>query len=489
MAQALLNPIESIPTIKANIDSINQQLAEITGAGAWDPDGVYNTGTFVTYDDGNGASLYRAKQDTIPAGTLPTNTAYWDYVGDFASIGEAVAALTASVTDIKNSVDILDGKLTSNVRRTDTMISAYRDDDDGEGRLADVLAGWKAKAAIKLEQKTRASADEAFASQIETITASVGDNIAAVQQVSQAQANLDGTVSALTTIKAQTTSNGKKVMAGLVLGSDGETSEVGVIAQRFFVANENDLGSLIIPFVIENGLTVIASALIGILLNKQIIQRVGSSMLVISPGFGSSNQFIFWFGPDVGDISNCTEATATIYLKTDGSGYFGGSLFAGTIYSSGRFNTYGVSIGQDTAAQLDHNNSIGHVKTIVVGCDTSLSETKTFSSLTDAQAWLDQFSPDGTGTLTWGVYRNGTLIQTLSKSATTRKIGPDQTGTGIWNVSAEHIFRTTTITISDTYSGTGTVHYEVKLISTSGSFWNNSPGFYYGLISIQISEQ
>ncbi|MBO2552575.1 phage tail protein [Shewanella algae] len=203
LAQSLLDPIQSIPAIESSIDSINQQLAEITGAGPWDNATVYNTGEFVTYDDGTGVSLYRAKQDNIPAGTLPTDTNYWEYVGDYASIGEAVAALTAQMSDVQNSIDVIDGKLEANTSRTDTMIAAYRDDDNGEGRLADVLAGWKSKAAIRVEQKARATEDEALASQITTISAEVNNNAAAIQQESVARVTADESLAQnITTVQA-----------------------------------------------------------------------------------------------------------------------------------------------------------------------------------------------------------------------------------------------------------------------------------------------
>ncbi|MCL1161510.1 phage tail protein [Shewanella chilikensis] len=195
--------IDKIPQIQANIDSINQQLDDITGAGEWSASTVYNSGEFVTYDDGTGVSLYRAKQDNIPAGTLPTDTNYWEYVGDYASIGEAVAALTAQMTDVQNSVDLIDGKLEANTSRTDTMIAAYRDDDTGDGRLADVLAGWKSKAAIRVEQEARATEDEALARQITTISAESKNNSAAIQQESIARTTADESLAQnITTVQA-----------------------------------------------------------------------------------------------------------------------------------------------------------------------------------------------------------------------------------------------------------------------------------------------
>ncbi|MDR6146127.1 hypothetical protein QE363_001920 [Sphingomonas sp. SORGH_AS870] len=63
----------------------------------------------------------------------------------------------------------------------------------------------------------------------------------------------------------------------------------------------------------------------------RIVFDNGSVMKVSGNGFGSSSQFIEWFGPRKNNLSECTEQNASYYLKTDGSSYFGGSLSAGTI--------------------------------------------------------------------------------------------------------------------------------------------------------------
>lgn len=68
--------------------------------------------------------------------------------------------------------------------------------------------------------------------------------------------------------------------------------------------------------------------------NARIVFNNGSVMKVQGVGFGSANQFIEWFGPVQNNFSNCTEANATYYLKTNGSAYFGGALSAGTLKNS-----------------------------------------------------------------------------------------------------------------------------------------------------------
>lgn len=61
----------------------------------------------------------------------------------------------------------------------------------------------------------------------------------------------------------------------------------------------------------------------------------GIYMKVQGVGFGSTNQFLEWFGPKQSSFVNCTESNAIAYLKTNGDAYFGGSLSAGVLRNAG----------------------------------------------------------------------------------------------------------------------------------------------------------
>lgn len=68
--------------------------------------------------------------------------------------------------------------------------------------------------------------------------------------------------------------------------------------------------------------------------NGRTITQTGSYMKVTGAPFGSTSQFIEWYGPYSADLTTCTEGTAIYYLKTNGSAYFGGSLLAGVLKNS-----------------------------------------------------------------------------------------------------------------------------------------------------------
>ena len=132
-------------------------------------------------------------------------------------------------------------------------------------------------AAIDTEQQARQDADSALAGQVQTVAAQAGDAAAAAELVQQAQADLEGNLSALTTIKTQTTVNGQTVLAGLAIGVEGEeqTSQILALAQRFAIVDEVS-GQLITPFVVQGGQVFINEALIGTATIQQAL--IGSTL-------------------------------------------------------------------------------------------------------------------------------------------------------------------------------------------------------------------
>jgi hypothetical protein len=125
------------------------------------------------------------------------------------------------------------------------------------------------------------------------------------------------------------------------LVANGKTSGIGLQADSIVLGSEQKPALLI-----ENGQVRVQGKLSADNIDAGVIQSTngvtkldlatgrlitsnGSVMKVTGNGFGSNNQFVEWFGPVQSSLSNCTEANATFYLKTDGSAYFGGSLSAG----------------------------------------------------------------------------------------------------------------------------------------------------------------
>jgi len=96
--------------------------------------------------------------------------------------------------------------------------------------------------------------------------------------------------------------------------------------------------------------------------NGRTIVQTGSFMKVSGAPFGSSNQFIEWYGPYFASLSSCTEANATYYLKTNGSAYFGGTLSAGVLKNAAQ----STSVASDASITVGDFSSNGGVKTITL---------------------------------------------------------------------------------------------------------------------------
>ncbi|MGI2056266.1 phage tail protein [Shewanella baltica] len=191
-------------------------------------------------------------------------------------------------------------------------------------------------AAIQTEQTARANADSALATQITTVQSTAASNTAAVQQTATALASLNGDLQSMWKVSLGVTQDGKYYAAGFGVSiensNEGLQSNFYVLADRFAILNKaTGTTEITNPFVVENGQVFINSAFIGELQNKILIQREGGFMSVYGPGFGANNEFIDWYGPDVGNISNCTRANAITYRTKNGDAYFGGELSAGVL--------------------------------------------------------------------------------------------------------------------------------------------------------------
>ncbi|MFW3895277.1 phage tail protein [Pseudomonas bharatica] len=163
------------------------------------------------------------------------------------------------------------------LRTTVQAVHTIGRDDDGEGDLRGAIESWQSTAAFASEVRVQAGTNEALARKSDTLEASIGQNSAAVQQVSQAVVGLDGKVNAQVTIKAQTIAGNRKVVAGLALGSNGETAEILAFAQRFAIVDESS-GQMVLPFVVQGGQVFMNTAIIS----TAYIQQIVAGMTIVS---------------------------------------------------------------------------------------------------------------------------------------------------------------------------------------------------------------
>lgn len=231
---------------------------------------------------------------------------------DLSAVDQKAIGNAQAINGLDTKVTNLDGRVTVQASSNESLRASVRG-DDGAGELAGALKAYEstasiaqqmrveasrelataerlttlqagidsAKGLIQQEELVRATAIEVQSKRTDTVQASLGQTNASVQQVSQVVAGLDGKVSAQTTIKAQTNVDGKKVMAGLALGSDGDTSEILAFAQRFAIIDEVS-GAATFPFVVSGGQVFISSAVIktGMITNAMIGNYIQSNNYV-----------------------------------------------------------------------------------------------------------------------------------------------------------------------------------------------------------------
>jgi len=170
--------------LQGQLDTLQAQIADIAGAPDWESGKSYLAGSLVKLD----GKMYRAKQD-VPAGTPVTNGAYWEYIGDYASIGDMVAALAVRLDGVETSVEEINGELAAVASRV-LGVEAQVNPDMAGGN--DWFAGGAAvKAGTWTVYSAFANADLAIARQVDEVKVSVGNVEAAVSQESYARATED----------------------------------------------------------------------------------------------------------------------------------------------------------------------------------------------------------------------------------------------------------------------------------------------------------
>lgn len=188
----------------------------------------------------------------------------------------AVSGLTARVTDAEGKITAqaqqqtaLATKVDNANSRVDNMAKTLSDSQSTQASLNTSLQSQidaqaaaniknqttldntiKSVASITSTQQTHATALEALATQQTTLTSSVGDLSASVQNTAKTVADVNGTVSSLWSMKVETV-NGKNVGAGITLGSNGETSDMILYADRFSLFNRNNATA--VPVMIAEG--------------------------------------------------------------------------------------------------------------------------------------------------------------------------------------------------------------------------------------------
>ncbi|PAN79991.1 host specificity protein [Enterobacter cloacae] len=171
-------------------------------------------------------------------------------------LAQVAARKTLSATVAGNSaqLDRLDEVIVSEKEATARSLLSLQTDVNGN------------KASINSLNQTFSDYRQATATQINGITAKVDGHTAAITTNAQAIASMDGDLSAMYNIKVAVDANGRQYAAGMGIGventPEGMQSQVMFLADRFAVMTQAG-GNVTLPFVIQNGQTIIRDTVIG----------------------------------------------------------------------------------------------------------------------------------------------------------------------------------------------------------------------------------
>ena len=140
-----------VAAVGTRIDTLQGQVSDLTGTAAYSNTTAYVTSNLVTYNGG----LYRALQNTT--GNLPTNTTYWDKIGDYTSLGQAVAASA-------NNIETIVTDLTAEISARTSLAAQVNNATTG-------LAA--TRATLTNDYYTKAAADTATAAAITALSSSI----------------------------------------------------------------------------------------------------------------------------------------------------------------------------------------------------------------------------------------------------------------------------------------------------------------------------
>ena len=242
-------------SVNSRLNQARQELEElisqVSDALTYDGAKTYQAGEIVR----QGNRLYQAR--TVVSGKAPPDPVYWLDIGTVTQTAEGLATqVTQNATSIEQQGDTL-------IVHGEQLNAVSSKVDDPATGLSATASGLQ-----KMTTEVTRIGDElqSTSQHVDSVEASVGDAMAAVQQVSKALASTDGKLEAMWAVKMELTQDGQYVAAGFGLGIEnteaGLQSQFLVSADRFAMVNTLAGGERVTPFLVQNGQMFINQAFI-----------------------------------------------------------------------------------------------------------------------------------------------------------------------------------------------------------------------------------
>lgn len=208
---------------------------------------------------------------------------------------------------------------------------------DAVRRVAEAAqaAANKVDADLTRYQNVQAQKDAALSEEQKTLKAELSGQKARVEQSASALASLDGKVRAMYGLKVETVSGGRKVIAGLALGADGQTgdSQMLVYADKFAIVDPKSK-ILKSPFVVQTAGGKTQMALSGDFIADGLIhgRHIAAEQTLSSPSIEGGSLNIGGGQFTVSSDGSLVAQNAVVRGRIEGeSGYFNGTIKASRI--------------------------------------------------------------------------------------------------------------------------------------------------------------
>ena len=179
----------------------------------------------------------------------------------------AIALITSTLAQVnqRNLLSVQYGDNKASIERVDNVMADASKAVAESLRVLDSSTGGNTANVTDLS-KTLADFTQASATQINSLKVTVNGQSAAIVQNSQVSADINNNLNAMYSIKVAIDSNGNQYAAGMGIGvqntPSGMQTQVIFVADRFAVMTQAG-GAVTLPFVIQNGQTIIRDTVIG----------------------------------------------------------------------------------------------------------------------------------------------------------------------------------------------------------------------------------
>ncbi|MBG0598469.1 phage tail protein [Enterobacter kobei] len=179
----------------------------------------------------------------------------------------AIALITSTLAQVnqRNLLSVQYGDNKASIDRVDNVMADASKAVAESLRVLDSSTGGNTANVTDLS-KTLADFTQVSATQINSLKVTVNGQSAAIIQNSQVSADINNNLNAMYSIKVAVDSNGNQYAAGMGIGvqntPSGMQTQVIFLADRFAVMTQAG-GAVTLPFVIQNGQTIIRDTVIG----------------------------------------------------------------------------------------------------------------------------------------------------------------------------------------------------------------------------------